>query len=175
MSSNKILLIKNNEVIGHSTDTVFGLIAKVDKENIHKINKIKGRSIDQPAQILFYDLDTLLNIADIDEETISYLWSNQDSKTSWLVKAHEEFIKNYLLDSFEGKILARIPEGEILDVLKEEKMLFATSANKTGEDPVTSKEDFEKVFPGLQGFGNQENNKASKIIDLTNNKNIIRN
>lgn len=174
MSTNAILLIQNNEVIGHSTDTVFGLIAKVDKENIEKINSIKGRRIDQPLQILFSNMEEVLNVIEPNDYVIDYIKSNLNNSTSFIVKVKEVFANKYLNNSFNKTIMFRIPEGEIQNLLKETKMLFATSANSTGEQPVLNKEQFDSMFPNIKSFGNEALGKASTIIDLTTNKPIVK-
>ena len=174
MSTNILVLLNNNKVVGHSTDTVFGLIAKVKKENIEKINLIKERDIDQPLQILFNKLEDALEVIHIDNETKLYLKKKLRNDTSYIVKVKNEFKNKYLLDSFVGTIMFRIPTGEIQKILKETKMVFATSANKTGEPPISNLTEFKKVFPKLDGAGRGQSKKSSRIIDLTNDKKLIR-
>ncbi len=174
MSTNIVMLLNNNEVVGHSTDTVFGLIAKVEKDNVEKINLIKERDIEQPLQILFHRLEDALEAIDIDNETLMYLKKEYSSDTSYIARAKQEFRNKYLLDSYVGTVMFRIPTGEIQEVLKETKMLFATSANMTEEEPVKNLREFRQVFPHIEGFGSEESNEPSKIIDLTNDRELIR-
>lgn len=170
MSTNVIMLLNNNEVVGHSTDTVFAFIGKVNKENIYKINSIKQRQKDKPLQILFNNLNDVLKIIEINDSVKEYIIKNINHNTSYIVKVKKTFSSDYLLPSFNGTIMFRIPKGEIQNVLIETKMLFATSANNTGETPMFSKDEFKKRFPNIEAFGNETSEKASKIVDLSNNK-----
>lgn len=173
MESNLIMSIKNNEIIGHSTDTVFGLVVKVEKENIRKLNSIKKRQSDQPLQILFNDIDEVLKIIEPSEFVIDYVRKKIDNKTSYMVRVKKEFSDKYLLNSFKNIIMFRIPKGEINELLNEVKMLFATSANSTGKKPVLNKEEFKREFPSLKSYGEEVSNQSSKIINLTNDKEEI--
>lgn len=175
MSTNIVLLIQNNEVIGHSTDTVFGLIAKVEKENIKLLNKIKERELDKPVQILFNTIEDVLEVIEPNDFVIETIKKYDPSKTSFIVKVKKEFADKYLLDSYKQTINFRIPLGEIQEVLKETKMLFATSANKNDKPPIKHIEEFKKEFPEIKVFGNEQEtrNKDSKIISLINNKEEI--
>lgn len=163
-------LLDNNEVVGHSTDTVYGLIAKLDVDNISKINTLKERQEDKPLQVLIDSVETILPYIVEDGYTEFYLKSGLKPGTSYLININDEFSDKYLLDTFHKTVLIRIPEGDIKEVLMEYKMLFASSANKHNEEPVSNLEEFTKVFPTLKGFGSEESNKSSKIVSLINKK-----
>ena len=164
------MLLNNGEVVGHSTDTVYGLIAKIDKDNIAKINNLKNRKWDTPLQVLVSSLEEGFKISKLDSFSKNYLLKNFKEKTSYIVKANEEFNDKYLLESFKGTVMFRVPTGEILELIKEVGPIFASSANKHGEEILNNKEQVSKLF-GIESFGRDiKDPKASKIISLINNE-----
>lgn len=167
--------INNNEVVGFPTDTVFGLVAKLNKDNISKINNLKGRDSDQPLQILFESLDKAKEVIKDDGFVLDYLIKNYESNTSYIVNAKEEFINKFLTKGFNGTLMFRIPTGEINELIKVTGPLFATSANKHGEEPLNSSKQVKNEFNINVFDGKQTKGKPSKIISLLNKeKKIIR-
>ncbi len=167
MNNNANKLLESNQIIGHSTDTVYALIGRVERNNISKINKLKRRNLEKPLQILFYDFDDVLKIIECEDEKLSFIKKNLNNNISFIARVNEEFEKKNLIKSFNGTIMFRIPKGEIKEVLKKEKMLFATSANLTNERPVLDKNEFNLKFPAISSFGSETTTKSSTIIDLT--------
>lgn len=169
MSNDKNEIIRklnNNEVVGFPTDTVFALIAKLEKKNITKLNKLKNRDIDQPIQILFPSLKEATISFEEDYFVMNYLSNNFKEKTSYLLKAKDAFNNKFLTGSYNREVLIRIPEGEILEIIKEVGPLFATSANIHNKEPMVDNKDIEKEFNIYVSNLKQENNNASSIISL---------
>lgn len=166
---NKELIIQklnNNEVVAHPTDTVFGLIVKIDKKNITKLNKIKQREENKPLQILFASIKDAAECFKNDYFVMNYISNNYKSKTSYIVRAKDSFNNKYLLNTFERKIMFRIPEGEILEVIKEVGPLFASSANLHDDEPMMDNKLIEDTFNIAVSDIKQKSNKASYIISL---------
>ncbi len=168
MKNNKEVIEKlnNNEVIGFPTDTVFALIAKLNKKNISKINKMKNRDENQPIQILFSSLREATISFEEDYFVMNYLSNNYEKRTSYLLKAKDEFNNKYLTKEYKRNVLIRIPEGDILDIIKEVGPLLATSANKHKKEPMTNNDEVTNEFQISVSNIKQNSNKASKIISL---------
>ncbi len=166
MKNRLIEKLNNNEVIGHTTDTVIGLIAKVEKENIFKINQLKERSLDQPLQLLISNYSQIENII----EDVDKLKEVYQPMTSYMVKVKDDFSHSALLPSFNRVIMVRLVEGELAEIINEVGPLFATSANKHQQEFLTNWEDVEELFGVETNKKNQEGGKPSKIISLINNE-----
>lgn len=158
--------INNNKIVAFPTDTVFALVAKLKKENISKINSLKGREKDQPVQILFSSIKEATVAFEEDYFVMNYLANNNKEKTSYLLRAKDDFNNKYLTKEYKRKVLIRIPKGEILDVLKEVGPLLATSANKHNEHPLTNNDEIKKQFNILVSDLKQKENKSSSIISI---------
>ncbi len=157
---NKLIeeLVKGN-VIGHTTDTVFGLIATFNVNNVAKLNKLKGRDEKQPVQLLVTSPSQLEAFIK-DTGKIGKV----EPKTSYIVEASSFFSKAY--PSFNNSIMFRVVEGDLAKMAKTLGPLFATSANKHGEEVLTKWQDVEKTFNIQTNKQNQQPGKASKIISL---------
>ncbi|NQX83124.1 MAG: Sua5/YciO/YrdC/YwlC family protein [Mycoplasmataceae bacterium] len=169
MNNNIIALLRNGNVVGHSTDTVFALIAKLDKNNIRKINKLKQRDETKPIQILIKSLDQIEEFLKNKEFVKNYININDIKKTSLIVEVKHEFSNKFLIESFNNTIMFRIPEGNILNIIKKIGPLFSTSANKHGEQPFIDIDDVKNEFKIEVANIKQKKGTASKIISLVNN------
>ncbi len=162
MKNKLIERLNNNEVIGHTTDTVIGLMAKVNKDNIFKINQLKERPIDQPLQLLISDYNQVKDIV----EDIDKLKEIEQPETSYILKVKPQFNHDAILPSFHNTIMIRKIHGELKEIIDETGPLFATSANKHNRDVLESWEKVEETFGVLTNRSNTTNKKPSKIISL---------
>lgn len=160
MEDNKLIeeLVKGN-VVGHTTDTVFGLIATFNINNVSKINLLKGRDKNQPLQLLV-NSPSQLEAFIKDTGKIGKV----EPKTSYIVEASEVFSKYY--PSFNNSIMFRVVEGELSKIIKRLGPLFASSANKHGESILTSWKEVEDTFGVITNKKDQVGTKASTIISL---------
>lgn len=163
--------LNNNKIIAHPTDTVFGLFAKLSKQNILELNKLKKRNEDKPLQIMFSSVKEALKFSINDHFVMNYLHNNYEEGTSYIVPANTDFAKKFLLPSFNRTFMFRIPKNkEIIDIIKEAGPLAATSANISGKTTITNNEEIKKIFKVNTSSLEQKNNKASKIISLLNDE-----
>ncbi len=171
MGNKLIKELKENKIIGHTTETVIGLMAILSRRNIFKINQMKRRQIDQPLQVLFSDIEQLKGIV----ENINDLEGHNDSKVSYIVKADLGFAHDVLLPSFNNTVMVRKVEGDLADIINEVGPLFASSANLHGKDSIREFEKIELVF-GVQTNkkDGQEGGRPSKIISLIDQSKVIR-
>ncbi len=171
MKTELIQELKEGKIIGHTTDTVIGLMGLIERENIFKINQLKSRAIDQPLQILIANVKQAENIV----KDINVLVENQEPKTSYLVEVNDEFGSNVLLPSFNKAVMIRIVDGELAEIINEVGPLFASSANLHGQDFLTDYQKVELLFNVKTNKKNQEGGKPSRIVSLVNGtKEIIR-
>ncbi len=159
-------LAKGN-VVGHTTDTVFGLIVPFNIENIKKINLLKGRPIDQPLQVLITATSQLEAFI---KDTGSI--GKVEMKTSYIVEG-SFLIEKHFPKSFNNTIMFKLIDGELGKIVKAIGPLFASSANKHGEEVLSKWEDVENTFGVITNKQDQEGGTPSKIISLVNGENKI--
>lgn len=171
MGNKLVRELNENNIIAHTTETVIGLMAKLERENIFKINQMKRRPLDQPLQVLASSVEQLIGIV----KDIEVLKENNDSKISYIVEADEKFAHDVLLPSFNKTIMIRIVGGELAEIINEVGPLFASSANQHGKDSIREFEKIELVF-GVQTNkkDGQEGSRPSKIVSLVDENKIIR-
>lgn len=170
MKNKEINLLNKGDIIGHPTDTVFGLIVKMERKNIQKINKLKLRDKDQPIQILFGSLEQAIDYLGMDIFSIKYLRKNIRNKTSYLVNSDKNFQDKYLNKELDGTVLFRVPDRKLINIIKHTGPLFATSANIHNKKPINSNYEVEKIFRIFVSSEKQKGSKDSKIISLIGNK-----
>ncbi len=158
-----------DNVVAIPTDTVYGLVAKLKKENITLINSFKKRTLNKPLQILVNNIKQIESIWIGTSWQRNYINENLDFKTSFIVEVNNIFSDKYLLTSFNNTIMFRVTnKKELIEIINEVGPLFATSANITGEQPLNTKEDIEKKFNIRVLDGKIDGGKPSKIISLLN-------
>lgn len=166
MENRLIEELADGKVIGHTTDTVFGLMAIFNINSVARLNKLKGRKEDQPLQLIVTSPSQLEAFIK-DTGKIGKV----ESKTSYIVEASDVFSKYY--PSFEGKIMFRVVDGELAKIVKRLGPLFATSANIHGHETLKEWKDVESTFKVLSNRKEQIGEKPSKIISLINGEEKI--
>ncbi len=175
MKNNKILnAILSNEIVAMPTDTVYGLIGILKKDNIFKINNLKKRKSDQPLQILVSDIKQIEDMWIGTKFQRAYINENLNSFTSFIVEANESFADKILLDSFEKTIMFRKTNNkDLVEIINKVGPLFASSANITGDIPINNKSELENKLNIIVGEGENGSKTPSSIISLLNDKERI--
>ncbi len=123
------LLKKNNVVLGTS-DTILGLLAPLTAEGFYSLNSIKGR-FEKPYIILISDPDKMDLFVEepISREVLMLIDRCWPGPLTLIMKAKRELAPH--LKSQDDTIALRMPDHQgLLSVLKEVDGLFSTSANK---------------------------------------------
>ncbi len=147
------------KIIGHTTDTVYGLMGIFTKDTVIKINKLKGRPEDQPLQLLVTSpaqLEAFIK----DTGKLPKI----ENKVSYIVEASTFFAKAY--PSFNNSIMFRVVDGPLKKIVKSIGPLFASSANKHGQPVIGDWNEVEDVFGVLTNRLDQLDGSPSKIISL---------
>ncbi len=152
--------LSEGRAIGHTTDTVFGLMISFNVENTKVLNQLKNRPEGQPLQVLVNNIGQLEAFIK-DTGKIGKI----EPRTSYIVEGSNIFNKHFT--SFNNSIMFRIVENDSLKkIIKQVGPLFATSANLSGQETLTSWEEVERTFKVKTNKENQVTGKASKIISL---------
>jgi len=139
------------------TDTIYGLHAvATDERAIARIAAMKGRGHDKPFVIIASSIEQLRTLGATVPEELSRIWPAP--LTAILARGG-------------GTIAARIPDLEWLRALLQRTgPLVSTSANRSGEPPVSSPEtladDLRNQLDALLDQGPREG-KPSTIVDFT--------
>lgn len=171
MENKLIQELDNNRVIGHTTETVFGLLGRINKDTIFKLNQMKGRDMTRPLQILAANYEQLQGIV----ENVEEVKALNEPKTSYITWATEEFAKENLLPSFNNSIMVRVVSGDLADFLEKSGPLFATSANLHRQDPILEYEKVESTFQVLTNKKDIDGESVhSKVISLIDGGKVFR-
>lgn len=172
----KILRLPSDKLYGKTicfqTDTVYGIGAKIlDKKGISKIYLLKNREANKPLAVLAADIN----------EVIKYI--KQPSKK--VIEIMKKYWPGALTIVFESKysnetIAFRIPNNEYtIKLLKHFGPLSTTSVNISGEEPLNSIEDIDKVFGRridyIVKFPEElpSSNVSSTVIKVVNDEIIV--
>ncbi len=170
--------LKENKILLHPTDGVWGLGCGVNKEAIDLLNQLKER---QPAKNLIVLLPSIKSInkhvLNLSDEEIIFLNNIWPGHITVLFRANDRADK--LIVSEKGKIAIRVSTHYHLNTLLEEfnQPMISTSANKSNQPTPTDiyaiKDTFDHPKVALYDFPLGLENKPSQIIDM-NTKEIIR-
>lgn len=139
------------------TDTIYGLHAvATDQQAIGRIRAMKGRGDDKPFVVIGSSIEQLRALGATIPERLSGIWPAPLTA---------------ILTSGQTTIAARIPDLEWLRALLDRTgPLVSTSANRSGEPPVTSPHalaiDLQNALDALLDQGLREG-KPSTIVDFT--------
>lgn len=142
------------------TDTIYGLHAvATDERAIARIAAMKGRGDDKPFVVIASSVDQLRTLGATVPEELSNIWPAP--LTAILARGG-------------GTIAARIPDLEWLRALLQRTgPLVSTSANRSGEPPITSPDalaqDLRDALDAVLDQGLREG-KPSTIVDFTGAK-----
>ena len=138
--------INNNQVVGIPTETVYGIgVNPYSQEAVDKIFDLKGRDEDKPLSILvssYYDLQKLDIVSTI-PEVVELYWPGPLTIVVETTKVFADGVgtKNPF------SIGVRVPDNELaIELLKITGPLAVTSANRSGENDVTSNTEAEEIF-----------------------------
>ena len=150
MQNDKLALaveaINNNEIVGIPTETVYGIgVNPYSQEAVDKIFELKGRDGDKPLSILvssYYDLQKLDIVSTI-PEVVELYWPGP---LTIVVETTKEFADGVGTKN-PFSIGVRVPDNELaIELLKITGPLAVTSANRSGENDITSDIEAEKIF-----------------------------
>ena len=161
--------INNNQVVGIPTETVYGIgVNPYSQEAVDKIFDLKGRDEDKPLSLLvssYYDLQKLDIVSTI-PEVVELYWPGP---LTIVVETTKEFADGVGTKN-PFSIGIRVPDNELaIELLKITGPLAVTSANRSGENDVTSNTEAEDIFgSNVTEYleGDSVHGSGSTIIDF---------
>ncbi|NOQ50439.1 MAG: hypothetical protein GQ557_02075 [Mycoplasmataceae bacterium] len=167
-----IKALKNNEIVGIPTDTIFGLFVKVGKDNGPRLNQIKGRDLKQPVQIMFPSIEQAFKASEISDFTKSILQAELPGKKCFIVQSDKNFRYKNLLDyeAMAIRVPSKYENKKLIKILTAVGPCFATSANKHQEPILTNWKLVKKTFNIETLRGKSSSLTHSTIIKLLNDE-----
>jgi L-threonylcarbamoyladenylate synthase len=171
-------LLKNGELVGMPTETVYGLAANAfDKDAVKKIYKAKGRPADNPVIVHISDFVMLRDIAEVNEIALEL------AKEFWpgpltLVLNKKPSISDEITCSLPT-VAVRMPSNHISHAVisATDVPIAAPSANLSGKPSSTTAkhvfDDFSGKIPLILDGGPSELGIESTVVSIAGEKPVL--
>lgn len=164
-----IACIKNEEVVGIPTETVYGIgVDPLSQAAVDKIFNLKEREENKPLSILVHSFHDLIKLKIISKvpEIVELYWPGP---LTIIVESELNFADGVGTKN-PNSIGVRVPDNELaLELLKKTGPLAVTSANISGQEDITNERDAEAVFGDKIGHylqGSALHGSGSTIVDF---------
>jgi len=166
--------LRNGEIIGLPTDTVYGIAADpMQRSAVERLFAAKRRTGIKPIPILASTIADVRRVAVIDDD-IAVLAERHWPGGLTLILARGSGVPEWIGDPKRNTVGVRIPDHPLaLEVLAAAGPLAVTSANRSGAKPAFDVIGAQEVFGGsvaayLPGSG--RGGPASTVVDLSGDK-----
>ena len=164
-----IACIKNEEVVGIPTETVYGIgVDPHSQAAVDKIFNLKERDENKPLSILVHSFHDLIKLKIISKvpEIVELYWPGP---LTIIIESELNFADGVGTKN-PNSIGVRVPDNELaLELLKKTGPLAVTSANISGQEDITNEKDAESVFGNKIGHylqGSALHGSGSTIVDF---------
>ena len=164
-----IACIKNEEVVGIPTETVYGIgVDPLSQAAVDKIFNLKERDENKPLSILVHSFHDLIKLKIISKvpEIVELYWPGP---LTIIVESELNFADGVGTKN-PNSIGVRVPDNELtLELLKKTGPLAVTSANISGQEDITNERDAEAMFGDKIGHylqGSALHGSGSTIVDF---------
>lgn len=166
-------IINKGGIVIFPTDTVYGIgCDPYNQKAVLSLYKIKKREKTKPLPVIGYSKKELEKIAEFNDKAEKIAEMFWPGAITLILKVKDENIKKSL--GLGKKIAVRVPNNQCaLSLLKECKLLVATSANISGTTSLTDPNDCKRDLNGydlLVDGGILADNGESTIVEIDENK-----
>ena len=166
-------IINKGGIVIFPTDTVYGIgCDPYNQKAVLSLYKIKKREKTKPLPVIGYSKKELEKIAEFNDKAEKIAEMFWPGPITLILKVKDENIKKSL--GLGKKIAVRVPNNQCaLSLLKECKLLVATSANISGATSLTDPNDCKRDLNGydlLIDGGILSDNGESTIVEIDENK-----
>ena len=166
-------IINKGGIVIFPTDTVYGIgCDPYNQKAVLSLYKIKKREKTKPLPVIGYSKKELEKIAEFNDKAEKIAEMFWPGPITLILKVKDENIKKSL--GLGKKIAVRVPNNQCaLSLLKECKLLVATSANISGTTSLTDPNDCKRDLNGydlLIDGGILSDNGESTIVEIDENK-----
>ena len=168
-----VQIINEGGIVIFPTDTVYGIgCDPYNQKAVLSLYKIKKREKTKPLPVIGYSKKELEKIAEFNDKAEKIAEMFWPGAITLILKVKDENIKKSL--GLGKKIAVRVPNNQCaLSLLKECKLLVATSANISGTTSLTDPNDCKRDLNGydlLIDGGILSDNGESTIVEIDENK-----
>jgi len=168
-----VQIINKGGIVIFPTDTVYGIGCDPYNQNgVLSSYKIKKREKTKPFPVIGYSKKELEKIAEFNDKAEKIAELFWPGPITLILKVKDENIRKSL--GLEKKIAVRVPNNQcVLSLLKECKLLVATSANISGTTSLTDPNDCKRDLHGydlLLDGGILSDDGESTIVEIDRNK-----
>ena len=168
-----VQIINKGGIVIFPTDTVYGIgCDPYNQKAVLSLYKIKKREKTKPLPVIGYSKKELEKIAEFNDKAEKIAEMFWPGPITLILKVKDENIKKSL--GLGKKIAVRVPNNQCaLSLLKECKLLVATSANISGTTSLTDPNDCKRDLNGydlLIDGGILSDNGESTIVEIDENK-----
>jgi len=165
--------INDGATVVFPTDTVYGLGCNpYNHEAVLSLYEIKKRKKTKPFPVIGYSKKELEKIAEFNDKAEKIAELFWPGPITLILKVKDENIRKSL--GLGKKIAVRVPNNQcVLSLLKECKLLVATSANISGTTSLTDPNDCKRDLNGydlLRDGGILSDDGESTIVEIDRNK-----
>lgn len=139
-------VLADNGLIVFQSDTVLGIMARISKDAIRKVNRFKNRRMGKNYSLICSDLSHLKSLVSISNKQLDIIAKNVPGLFTFIIRPKEVFSKELrLIISSEGNLGFRVPTSKLMLKIAadSEFPVLATSANLSGQASVYTLEDLE--------------------------------
>ena len=168
-----VQIINKGGIIIFPTDTVYGIgCDPYNQKGVLSLYKIKKREKTKPFPVIGYSKKELEKIAEFNDKAEKIAEMFWPGPITLILKVKDENIRKSL--GLGKKIAVRVPNNQcVLSLLKECKLLVATSANISGTTSLTDPNDCKRDLNGydlLLDGGILSDDGESTIVEIDRNK-----
>jgi len=168
-----VQIINEGGIVIFPTDTVYGIgCDPYNQKGVLSLYKIKKREKTKPFPVIGYSKKELEKIAEFNDKAEKIAELFWPGPITLILKVKDENIRKSL--GLGKKIAVRVPNNQCaLSLLKECKLLVATSANISGTTSLTDPNDCKRDLHGydlLLDGGILSDDGESTIIEIDRNK-----
>jgi len=168
-----VQIINKGGIVIFPTDTVYGIgCDPYNQKGVLSLYKIKKREKTKPFPVIGYSKKELEKIAEFNDKAEKIAELFWPGPITLILKVKDENIKKSL--GLGKKIAVRVPNNQcVLSLLKECKLLVATSANISGTTSLTDPNDCKRDLNGydlLLDGGILSDDGESTIVEIDRNK-----
>jgi len=168
-----VQIINKGGIVIFPTDTVYGIgCDPYNQKGVLSLYKIKKREKTKPFPVIGYSKKELEKIAEFNDKAEKIAEMFWPGPITLILKVKDENIRKSL--GLGKKIAVRVPNNQcVLSLLKECKLLVATSANISGTTSLTDPNDCKRDLNGydlLLDGGILSDDGESTIVEIVRNK-----
>jgi len=168
-----VQIINEGGIVIFPTDTVYGIgCDPYNQKGVLSLYKIKKREKTKPFPVIGYSKKELEKIAEFNDKAEKIAELFWPGPITLILKVKDENIRKSL--GLGKKIAVRVPNNQCaLSLLKECKLLVATSANISGTTSLTDPNDCKRDLNGydlLLDGGILSDDGESTIVEIDGNK-----